>query len=754
MEALRQGIGIRPAWLIERLESACADTPGLADLVYQLSRIGNGAQIWSRLKHHLKVTVPPEKRRALVRCIQVFRDREEIDFLRAEASRDEDFVGDMALAALSGIDSGVAAAELAQSNLQHLIFTRRWHFQPLLAAQPEAAQVAIRTLVQRRHDPGALCQMYAGAENAMDVESFEIVLDHLVTALREELATGNPDASSGRLYGPLTTVGAVVVPELVGRLRSRKHGELPRLLGEYLLAIAPRENLSARLTDRIALQVLQRIGDSALLEWVKRGLRTSNKYSRIDALQESHKHADAEVVALLRTIALGALHGQDRFESYLAIHALTHLEAWDAVVEATVASGLSISPFPLEERRGKPPLSGKFVEDLYSQALTGATTPGLLLAAALTRDPRFLEIVRRTVSQTEIQADTLLAAAIAAEALCIQDDVSVQHLASKLRNADAPERLPHIVLRLGTPLALEAVEEHLRRRFDSALCADLAEQAGWESRATQLAWERRFEAERSIGFGYMLPFFTTLGDKSRLHYLEELALGKRRGLIDESLRYQSVRALSKIDRDRAYDAGFGAVQDPTLRQRARLPALLVELDQNRAVPQLIEMVRTGESEELELDVADAVSGCDIGSMIDAMLCSDDATARRAGCILAARREVSESTSRLLRERASDVDALVASAAMHALSELSRARGVRWLIEEAVKLRGERRWTNIDHAVAAGAGNRDVPPVSPSALTAMRGELSPLEVQASHESLRKGADEYRRGVKDRVRRRAE
>jgi hypothetical protein len=380
-----------------------------------------------------------------------------------------------------------------------------------------------------------------------------------------------------------------------------------------------------------------------------------------------------------------------------------------------------------------------------------AMTPGMLLAAGLTRDPRFIEPVVGAVSRDEAPADIVLSAAIAAELLEVKDEAAVQ-FARRLQGTNVQERLPSIVFQMGTPAALAAIEEYLHRHFDPTLCAALAQNEGWADRAAALAWEHRSEAERSIGFESILPLLARGNGAEAKRYLENLAFGFGIGPFGHSVRFRAVKAFKALDKGRAYEAALGAARDSSEKERVLFPALLVELDPERAVPTLIELIRAGDAEEFELAVADAVASRDITGQIEALLHSEDASARRAGCILAGRRPAPEALTRLLRERAIDVDESVGRAAMAALWEDVRAQGVRVLAEEAVGDRGERRWVAIDHAIAVARGRKDAPAVRPDALAPLSRKLSPLEADAANEALRKGKEEYRRGAQDRKRRR--
>lgn len=108
MDAMDVAARLRPSWLRDKLLQADTATPRLTDLVYLLARQPEGAPAWRELKERLKHIVPENKRRCLLRCIVAFADRDEVEFVRAQRSRDDDFAGDMAVAALSRFDPDAA----------------------------------------------------------------------------------------------------------------------------------------------------------------------------------------------------------------------------------------------------------------------------------------------------------------------------------------------------------------------------------------------------------------------------------------------------------------------------------------------------------------------------------------------------------------------------------------------------------------------------------------------------------------------
>lgn len=750
MDALAAAVQLRPQWLADRLGRAQSDTPGLPDLVYQLARLPMGAARWRDLKSHLKLVVPKAKRRCLLRCIFVFRDREELEFVRAEAKSEVDFTGDMALAALTRLDPDAAVADFAVSKVRSIIFTRGWHLHPLLAARPEAARRAVMSLVLAGGESWALFELYRGAENEINAEAFDVALDHLVATLRAELASGKTDASSGPLHGPLTFIDRVVEPALVNRLRARKGSILPRLLGEYLLAIGPRQDSMGRLCDGPALRVLQRIGDPSLAEWVKAGLHGESHFGRLDALQQAHKHSDAESRGLLLRTALGSVLDHDRFESYLAVHALCHLEDWDALVDVVSKTGLEISPYPFEHRREQPALAGSRVEALLVRLEDGDRAPGVLLASGLTRDQRFLAPLSRLVAEDSIDRNVLLSAAIALELLEVVDPMVVRALGRALLAPDPPDRLSRILIGIGTPEALDAVETSLRHRFDAAVCAALAESDGMKGRAAAIAWDHRQRAQWESGFALVVPLYATIKGPEPRAYLERLAFGLEADAFGRELRAAGIRGLALLDQDRAFEAAAGALRDPTEPNREYFPRLLMEIDATRAAPVLLEFLRSDDDEAMAFAIADALSDEELSVKLLALLSADDPKSRWIGCVLAARRSVDTTTRDLLRERAVDVDERVAKAAVAALREALRAQGISALVEEVLRESGETRWVALDQLARGARATKDTPEARWSVLAPLDRGLRPLEAQELSESRRRGDQDYRRGYKDRAR----
>jgi hypothetical protein len=752
MDAMNASARQRLPWLRSRLSRADATTPGLTDLVYLLARQPGGEPIWRELKEHLKQAVPENKRRCLLRCIMAFADRDEVEFVRAQRSRDEDLAGDMAMAALSRLDPDAAVADLLQTELKFLTLTRGWHLHPLLVARPEATQKAVRALAMRQGFRRRVSDLYQGAENEIDVGSFDLLLDHVEDVLATVLSTER-DANSGPLYGPLNFLDAVIRPDLLDRLRARSDGRLPDLLAEYLLAIGPRADISGRLNDRPALRVLQHIGSPRLPEVVLDWLNAPTWYGRIDGLDHAYKQVDERVLARLRDLATApAADENGRFEAYQATNALCRLGEWDTVIEASIRHGLALSPYTMQFRRGKPALTGSTVESLVARLNAGETLPGLLLAAGLSGDSRSSIALRQVLADDDAARDVFLAAAISAELLGLHDDNVVAGIALRLRDPSLRERLVGILLAMETPAALDVVMQSLREHFDPAVCAALGATKSHAARAAALAWQSRTAAERTLALPRVVSVLARHADPDVRQYLERLAFGHQRSIFGQSARDEAIEALATLDPSRAYDAARGALRDSLDEKRDSLPEILMRLDRDRALKELLELARIERDDRVEIAIADALSSHALEPELLSLMESPEVAARRVGCVLAGRRNVSDRLLAMLRMRAVDTSDRVSSAAMRAVRETARAASLSALVDEWLSNPSlPRRGILLETIVRAARGTKDRPPIRPGVLSPLKGTLDPLELAWATDALNKGKIEFQSAARERMRR---
>lgn len=754
MDALSAAVRSRPSWLRARLSAADASTPRLEDLVYLLARQPEGANIWAEAKDRLKRVVPEGRRRCLMRCIMAFRDPDEAEFARAQRSRDGDLTRDMAMAAVARIDPEAALADLAEADLKGMAFTRGWHLHPLLAHRPRETQKAVRDRAAQQGLESQLTFLYHGAENEIDVGSFDLLLDHTEETLAVEVA-GDPDANSGPLHGPLAFLDAPVRADLLDRLRARRGGSLPRLLEEYLLAIGPRSDIAARLNDRRALRLLQWIDDARSADVVLAWLNAPSLYGRFDGLEQAHRHADERVVGRLRALANTPTSDETgRFERYMAINALCRLGDWDAILKVCIRDGLAMSPYPIEFRRGAPALAGTTVDSLAASLKCGETLPGLLLAAGLARDPRNGPALRQALLDDGTARDAFLAAAISAESLGLHDEEVVTAISGRLRDSSMRERLSGLLAAIGTPPALDALMRDIEDRFDPAVCATVGRYESHARRAAALAWQCRSEAESSAALSRVLPLLARHPDPGVRLYLELMAFGHRQPALGQSVRDEAIDALGQLDPSLAYEAARGALLERRGDDRESLPALLARLDPSRARGNLLELAQSETDELVELAIADALARQPIKPEVDALLGSLDPGARRCGCVIAARREANDASLERLRGLALDQSEQVAKAAIRAVREVVRSAGISDLLDEWGQGPPQsRRAALLERIVLGAAASRDRPPARPGLLARLQGTLDPLELAWAEEVFRKGEREFQSAARERARRAA-
>lgn len=751
MDALDAAIKLRPAWLVGKLSTAKSETACLYDLVCLLARFTDNGEAWRSLKAHLKAVVPEDKRRCLVRCVTVFHDMSEVEFIRSERNRDDNMVGDAALAALTRLTPETAIQDLARSELRYLALSRGWHLHRLLAAKPQDTQAAVRTLVARA--AGRALDLYAGAENEIDGQSFDDVLRFLETALDHALSLEQVDANAGAVHAAFSFLKRVCRADLLDKLRARRGTGLEAKLAGFLHKIGPRDNVSARLSDRSAFATLEIMESEQGARIVEAGLDAESWYGRMDAAEHAHKHANAVVLTKLRTLA-GSPAGDDneRFVAYVATHALCFLEDWNALCQVVMRDGLAISPYLFEQRREQSPLKGAYVDDIRRRVNSGESTSGVFLAAGITRDPSLIAPITRAFTSGTLGRDEVLSAAIALNVLEADDASVVAALSSHLGDPTLRERFLGFLLAIDTPEALSAVADELSVRFDAQVCGLLGRHDGWAVRAAELGWQNRVAAERSLSFGLVVPLLGHIRSFEIKSYLENVAYGLGRSILGRSYREEAIEGLSVDDPDGAFRAAEASLRDNLCGERRAMPEILMKLDAERATSILLEIVRTIDDEAVELAIADVLSKVDVHTEVVAMFASETSNVRRVACVLAARRPEPGAFQQYLRQLALDVEESIATAAVNALREQIRTQGVRTLVERAVQASDKsQRWMFMDQAAEHARGRKEVPPILPSILAPLNGPVTPMEANRFNDSMKEGREDFERGVRDRAQR---
>lgn len=751
LSALAACVAKRPEWLADKLSGATASTPRLDDLVLLLARNPEMSEVWRTTKAHLKAILPENKRRSLVYCIRAFSDGDEVAFM-VEMTQQGNWDAEAAFAALSRLDPETALTKLAESDAQFLTFTRGWHFQPLLLARPQQAQYAIRRVAQERGQAGMLCEMYRGVENEIDVKAFDLVLDALADALRGELGrddTKAHDANSGPIHGLLAFVGSISRLELLDRLGKNGGGDVASFLTRYLLAIGPRDDVSARLNDDLGMHVLQRMNRQASSQVVKAWLRASSWYGRIDGLDEAHKAADEDIVDLLRRSAMES-GGEDnaRFEQYLASHALCHLERWDILLPLIERDGLAISPYLLEQRRGKAALTYATVEQAARDAADGRITPGRLLVLGVSRDSKHSELIISVLSLPAFDRDVFLSAAIAADLLELTDDRVTDALGSRLEDESLRLRVMEFLLRIGTPRSLEFVARSIEDRFHVATCIALGECDGFEKRAAAIAWQNRVGLERRSGFSELFALISRHLDADVRPFLARFAFGHSSSSLDKTAALNACRALATLDREDAYRALRIGMERINTVYRLSYPQAMVDVNADRAKSDLFSAATADADAELLIAIGNALRTLSIeGDLLEMTRSRNPPGTIRAACLIASRRRLSPELSDAVRQHVLSVDEAVGRSARFAIREDLRARRVEALFDRMnTETDVGQRAVLFDLLTEAARGNRNRPTVIREVTDKVWDSLTPLEADILEKALNKGAEEFRKSTK--------
>jgi hypothetical protein len=164
------------------------------------------------------------------------------------------------------------------------------------------------------------------------------------------------------------------------------------------------------------------------------------------------------------------------------------------------------------------------------------------------------------------------------------------------------------------------------------------------------------------------------------------------------------------------------------------------------------LARLEKDEGVQIAIADALSSQPIEPELLLFLESPEVAVRRVGCVLAARREVSNGLLSQLRVRALDTSEKVAAAAVWAVRETVRARSVAALIEEwLTNPSPPRRGILLETIIRGGRGTKDRPQVRPGVLSRLKDTLDPLELAWATDALNKGEREFQSAARERTRR---
>lgn len=758
--ALRETCRAYPDWLNEAIKRSNPQIEPTHSLAYLVARVGGevGKAIWHRNKQILRDKVQQSKERSLVTCIGRYADREEIEWLCDNISRDDEMVGPMAMKVLAQLAPELAVEHLDSLERQRLSTTGHWYAAHLFAQASDAVKAKLLAMMRGASDPWKIAAVYKGHEHHLDAATLCLLLDDLEERLQsavsiEEWGQSEPLYSEFRLLASLGTL------EQLNEFNKRSDSRLESLLVEFLLRIGPRRGLS---TDSLvrddAVEVLYRFGGSGFTVVVNEFLQADSRFGRMDAIRLSAKRPNDDTIRRLAGLTEGDNSSDEQWiEQCDAAESLADNESWHPVLCLVERLGLRTDRDITDyARRGRRPPAELICETRERvKTMTIDSSPGELYVLGIGGQEEDASTLHNILAQCEPESDVAEACAIALELMQDESEEAVELLRAQLDYHEFSAT--NALIANGSQAALQSLRDHAHGLFDLAIAINTINRLN-DNQDEIIAIRDALDVERQERGWYdfntkldcLLSRITDpdvidvlMGSDSIQSHVREASFASEGPHWFTGSKAAAIRCLAKFDLFAAFLAAKTALHNVDWHDRDHYPYILMQLNQEMAIPILLQQLHVEEDTKVLRAICGALMADDIDSRLRQSLSSSDSRERDAACVAAGEVSVENATEERLHKLLHDTDEAVSRSAADAINHIEVRKRCRELgkaiLEESDK---SRRWLLLDCLISL-ADPGDKHRTWPVEGAHIGDVLSPLQIKHVKRRLERLRDEINR-----------
>ncbi len=697
-------------WVRRAVRQADATTEPVHGLAYLLLKVEDGRQLWLDLKETFFAKISEEKERSIAYCLEFFHDDAHIEWLESRVHREDDLVGAAARRALFVLCPGRPPDPVGDEEWGFSL-APNWWLQPHLNAGSVEAVNLIAEKLANSDDPWGTAFLLGGLfENRIAPEVLERLLDVTKSRLVDELA--EPGKGSGNsLWGPFSSLARIHAPPLVKCFESRCGTEFEELLTRWLCKQGPNNTDMKRHWEADAIRVLEMVGGDGLSRVSHCYLRDGRTFwALLEAIELAVMRPDEQTAELLFEVAMrdDVEHSPHNISQVTAVGALATIGRLDLALRGVMKWGIKIQIKTTSLFSEHHPTAEDMRPILEALEAPEGPNPNAVLAIGLARReeeiPRLHSILKSSPKESELYRSCLFA-------LWLIGDSSPATIQTFVDNLDIPENeYPSwsALWQIHTPEALNALKNRLsgvkkeRNSSSDAVVRIASHLLTVEDTRRDIAEYLWTEVNhRLIPFiaGDDLKGFAELDREDVRQWLHDLA--EKGDSFHHGAQLGAIRALAKRETDYAFEAAR-RLTVPDAPNREDVPALLLEIDSDRALPILREWVETEASVLVLAMIGEAVFVAGRLQEVIGWLQDPSPRLREGACIAAEILPWTDELARVLRERLYDEDWDVRTAANRTLDRIWHAREIDRLVDEIVaEADTTRRWCLLSVALDGG-----------------------------------------------------
>lgn len=714
--ALQACLPYKPSWLVDKIESIDTTTEPVWELAYLVATLEGpvGSAIWQQAKQRLISKVPSDRVRCLARCIEQHRDLDEADRLESWLGHDMDFASSAAFSALVRIAPERAIRRLPQISRRALYLSRGAWLRPLILRFPNETRDVLRRLIVSASRPEwEFASLYQDACDLMDETTVDVLLDAFAKIVERTFA--NREESRRALGRPMELLSSISRLSLVARFEQRAGKPIEMALCRIASEWIQDMTLDHDWDLHNAAAILLKINGEGLTHLANLCLEARNKYSNLFGIKLAAGRPDSQTRSLLAQLAISEdlwnAGGYPLVQDDAAI-VLASLGENRGVVEGTLKTGL-VSNKLAEIRREQPPMGDDVLRPVIAALDSDSEAEqerGMAVLAISGRN----DLSQKVVDILRAKPADCTLARLAAHTLSVFEYRGAETPALLAQQLAIPSHIHAAMaalLRNGSPEALSALEASLYQTgitpgnaVESALAINLYRHPLTRDAAARVIWR----ALQDKGVDLLSPeLLLCLPDEvtpEMREYLLQLSYAPDSDLRTVGCRATAIRAIARFDCDAAFAAARAAIES-LHADRELVPALLMELDEEEAIPLLCRAAQAIPPTEVKWAIGRSLrrskSQAQVRRALLQMVDAEDQMIRQVGTELCGWSEPGRFDNELGSMMTSDPAFSVREAATIALERIASERDVLELLPALQSAGESRKWSIIQSILKIG-----------------------------------------------------
>jgi len=683
--ALNQAAKANPSWLDQQLSSPSEKkSEQLNDLATLIGNIEDHGALWKKHKEMLIDKLGDSFIQSLIRCIDRFRDADEIQLLENWVVPTDRHCrrSPMAIQSLARLDFDRAIALLQKTDPGMMRMCKKWCLREIIERNRDKANEAILAWMYAIDDPWEVGLLFEGRENDLSVEHLNCLLE----SLANRLSARTDEKVGSSFHFEFGMLGRISKVELIECIRQKAGADLEDQIKKFLLDLGPHQGGWGMVSGRSgALMTLHLMGAESLTQVINKFLEDNDQYGLNETIEWAVRAPNVETFEKLLDIA----HSEDSWPGTStapegkkiaivqndALRSLASHGRWEEVSKGVKHLGRDLYrglEHPTE------PIKEEWVVDLKKE-VEQAPSVGNVTALGVFGTPSQGEAILSVLRSSEPESDLALTCLVALRYCSLFSDDAVEEVAKHLRIEQHRYAATCYLSEAGNEAAWKVLIDDLETHFDHVNALNLINLSDYAERAIEICHEQ-LTKKRVFAEYHMLEILLTriaqeehrnrlLKNESVQSFLHFEASKSEGRFWHTGSKERMIRCLALSNTELAYSACLKCIDNEDAKDRTHYPALLREIDAEKSVSDLTERLVNETSGLMTNSILRTLHGLDFSKQIELFKSDECKFKRRAACELLSVGMMSDNTRLQLSEMLDDSSDEVVQAATQGLQTI-------------------------------------------------------------------------------------